>query len=207
VAIRARRAAAGAVLDSVDPHAQAATLEADPRRLLLGQPVRIVLRLHDASLVQQQRESVAATVHSSESSGSIPAARPLAELTLRKVEGSDDQFATTWRPAEAGELTIRIDEPDFRSLNLRATLEVFRPDDELRHAESDHALLASLAAETGGAVLGPEELGRLPGLLPNRSVRTVNPLVESIWDTPLAFGLVLLLLAGEWIGRKLIRLI
>jgi hypothetical protein len=34
----------------------------------------------------------------------------------------------------------------------------------------------------------------------------MNPITERIWDTPLAFGLVLLLLAAEWIGRKIIRL-
>jgi hypothetical protein len=38
-------------------------------------------------------------------------------------------------------------------------------------------------------------------------VRTINPLTERIWDTPLVFGLALLLLSCEWIGRKVIRLI
>lgn len=177
----------------------AASLEVDPRRVLLGQPVRIVLRLHDAQLAQQQRASIAATLLG-------PDGRAIAELILRRVEGSDDQFATTYLPAEAGELSVRVDEPDLRSLDLHAPVEVYRPDDELRHAEADHALLAGLAAETDGAVLAPQQLQDLPQLLPNRSVRTINPLVESIWDTPLAFGLVLLLLTGEWIGRKLIRL-
>ena len=46
----------------------------------------------------------------------------------------------------------------------------------------------------------------LASLLPNRSVTTINPLTERIWDTPLIFGLVLLIIAGEWIGRKFIRL-
>ena len=33
-----------------------------------------------------------------------------------------------------------------------------------------------------------------------------DPLRERIWDTPLAFSLVLIALAAEWIGRRIIRL-
>ena len=59
---------------------------------------------------------------------------------------------------------------------------------------------------TGGQVLAPDGLGSCPQLLPNRSVQTVKPLSERIWDTPLAFALVLLVLTAEWIGRKVLRL-
>ena len=66
--------------------------------------------------------------------------------------------------------------------------------------------MASLAAETGGRVLLPEQISELPGLLPNRAVTSINPLNEEIWDSPLAFGLLLLVLAGEWNRRKILRL-
>ncbi len=52
----------------------------------------------------------------------------------------------------------------------------------------------------------PTTSGSLPQLLPNRSVQTVKPLSERIWDTRLAFALVLLVLTAEWIGRKVLRL-
>jgi hypothetical protein len=38
-------------------------------------------------------------------------------------------------------------------------------------------------------------------------VRTLNPLRERIWDTPLAFILVVLALTLEWVGRKVLRLV
>jgi hypothetical protein len=38
-------------------------------------------------------------------------------------------------------------------------------------------------------------------------VKTINPLTEPIWDSPLALILVLLALTGEWIGRKAMRLV
>ncbi len=52
----------------------------------------------------------------------------------------------------------------------------------------------------------PTTSGSLPQLLPHRSVQTVKPLSERIWDTPLAFALVLLVLTAEWIGRKVLQL-
>ena len=106
----------------------------------------------------------------------------------------------------SGQLRVRINDPTLANLKLEVSIEVYAPDDELRRPETDHPLLQVLAAQTGGRILAPDELDQLPSLLPNRSVRTINPITERIWDSPLAFGLLLLLAAGEWIGRKLIRL-
>ena len=103
-------------------------------------------------------------------------------------------------------MRVRVDDPTLGGLRLQVPVDVFAPDDELRRPETDHEMLQTLAAETGGRVIPPDELGGLADLLPNRSVRTINPLTERIWDTPLAFALVLLVITGEWIGRKLIRL-
>ena len=91
-------------------------------------------------------------------------------------------------------------------IDQSVTVEVFAPNDELRRPETDHALLEVLSLETGGQVLMPEQLSDLPELLPNRAVTSINPLNEGIWDSPLAFALVLLALTGEWIGRKLLKL-
>ena len=76
----------------------------------------------------------------------------------------------------------------------------------MRRPETDHPLLKELAEATGGHVLTAANLGSLETLLPNRSVRTINPLTERIWDTPLFFGLIVLLITVEWIGRKIVRL-
>ena len=88
-----------------------------------------------------------------------------------------------------------------------AQVDVIAPDDELRRPETDHDLLETLFETTGGRMLYPDELGELANLLPNRSVRTINPLSERIWDTPLAFALFLMILMLEWIGRKALRLV
>ena len=179
-----------------------ATLDVAPRRIAVRQPLRVEVRLIDSQLVDAQRTSVRAVLETLDG-------RELAELELKRVEGSENLFAATYLPDATGQLRVRIDDAALQSLSLQSPVEVFQPDDELRRPEADHELLQNLAAETGGAVLNSSNLHTLtdPRVMRNRAVRTITPLVEPVWDTPLAFGLVLLLLTMEWIGRKLIRLV
>lgn len=177
-----------------------ATLEVNPRRVATNQPMRIELRLLDAQLLKEQRPTIHVVLETESN-------QHIAEIELRKVEGTEDRYAATYLPETIGQLRLRIDEPNMPRLNMQAPVEVFSPDDELRRPETDHETLKSLAIATGGKVLAPDELNQLPSLLPNRAVRTLNPLTEPIWDSPLALGLALLLLTGEWIGRKVLRLV
>lgn len=179
-----------------------AVLDVNPRRVEMSQPMRIDLRLLDAELIDGRPASVSAILETA-------AGETVRELELRPVPGSESAFAATYLPEQTGELQVRISDPMFAGLSLFAPVEVFAPDSELRRPETDHALLAHLASQTGGRMLAEDELEQLldPALLPNRAVRTENPLRERIWDTPLAFGLMLLLLTLEWIGRKIVRLV
>ena len=185
--------------ESLSGSAQAAILEVDPRRLETGQPMRIELRLREAQLATAAPSTMTVVMENADR-------QTVAEIPLRRLGTAEARYAASYIPEVTGEFRLLVDDPQLRPLNLEARVEVLAPDDELRRPETDHPLLAQLAAGTGGQVLQPHELGRLPELLPNRSVRTVNSLTEPIWDTPLAFALVLMVIAGEWIGRKLLRL-
>jgi hypothetical protein len=177
-----------------------ATLEASPRRVASGQPMRVELRVLDAQLLQTQRSSVAVILETEDGT-------KIAEIELRKVEGTEDRYAATYLPDAPGSLRLRVDDPSFAALNLQTPVEVYSPDDELRRPETDHDLLRGLAQATNGKVLEPSELGTLPAMLPNREVRTFNPLTEPIWDTPLALIVAIVLLTMEWVGRKIVRLV
>ena len=192
--------------ESVAGLGDSATLDVNPRRLTTSQVMRINLELLDSRLVQESRLSIAAMVETSDGTA-------IAEIELHRLDRSSRldrdrvaNYAATFVPGVSGQLRVRINDPTLADLKLEVPIEVYAPDDELRRPETDHALLEVLAAQTGGRMLAPDELDQLPSLLPNRSVRTINPITERIWDSPLAFGLLLLLAAGEWIGRKLIRL-
>lgn len=178
-----------------------ALLEVEPRRLAVGQPMQITLRLLDARLADLDARSIRATIEDA------TGAR-LAEVDLRQVEGAPGEYVATILPDVVGTLRVRVQDALITAQPLLADAEVFNPENELRRPETDHDLLASLARDTGGRVLETaSDIERLnTSLLRDRSVTTPNPLTERLWDTPLAFLLVVLLLTAEWIGRKALRL-
>jgi len=177
-----------------------AVLEVNPRRMEVGQPVRIDLRLLDAGLTDDRRVSLTAVLEDENG-------QKLAEIELRKDDRSPDRYSAVYLPNQAGQLRVRLDDLGLPDLRLSAIFDVIAPDDEMRRPETDHGLLEALAEATNGKVLSPNEFGELTRHLPNRSVRTINPLTERIWDTPLVFMLFLLVLVFEWIGRKILRLV
>ena len=121
-------------------------------------------------------------------------------------------FATTWIPTESGRYRATTDDPTLLAAggaaeDLTARIDVWQPDDEMRRPQTDHPLLDKLAESSGGRVLEPDQLSQLPTLLPNRKLKLAGePEVHTLWDTPLALLLAVLLLTGEWVGRRLLRM-
>jgi len=72
---------------------------------------------------------------------------------------------------------------------------------------ADHSLLNTLAATSGGAMLYPDQLESLPELLKKRDdIKTVlysETRYVNMLNLPLLFVLIVLLLAAEWVIRKL----
>jgi hypothetical protein len=65
----------------------------------------------------------------------------------------------------------------------------------------------ALSQATGGKVLLASELNQLPDLLPNRELHLLGtPDVETLWDKPIVWTVLLALLICEWVGRRLIKL-
>jgi len=179
---------------------QRVALSVAPRRAEAGQPVRIEVRLLDEQLIDAGRTAMNAVIETLDG-------ETVAEVQLSAVEQAEDHFATTYLLDRPGDYRVRIPMVAGTSIAAEAPLEVFAPEDELRRPETDHDLLAELSTATNGRFMETADLQDLPELLPNRSVRTLNPLTERIWDTPLVFIVAVLLLAMEWIGRKIVRLI
>ncbi len=180
-----------------------AVLTVAPRRAELGASVTIEAELLDARLVEARPASVDVRVISE-------VGDTVATLTLRTdgAAGEARRFAAAWVPPGAGTYTVESDDPALGGEVLREPLTVVAQDDELQRPATDHPRLESLAADTGGAVLRPDELPRLRELLPNRERRVMGtPTIDPLWDTPLAMLVVSMLLAFEWIGRRLIRLV
>lgn len=186
--------------ESLSADDEPAVLEVEPRRLATGQPVHISLRLLDAARAEDDLQTIPATLETAEG-------EPAGEITLHRAGDGEAEYTATFIADSPGIVRVRVHDPATGPEPLLAEAEVFNPDNELRRPETDHALLESLAAETGGKVLSADEIATLPQLLPDRSLTTDNPLTERIWDTPLFFILIIALLVTEWVGRKLLRLV
>lgn len=174
-------------------------LRAVPPRVRPGEPVRIELRIADAALGDRMEAGFPATVRRE----GDPAGTPPAEFELTR-RGDSAEWAGTAAPEATGRHVVRVE--GGIAGGAEVTFECERPDDEVRNSAADHASLAELAGGTGGAVIGPAELPSVERLLKRREIRTEVVRMEPLWDSPLAFLLVILLAATEWLGRRLNRL-
>jgi hypothetical protein len=176
-----------------------ALLDAQPRLVGEGEPVRIEAVLLDQSLVDAAPPEFRVRV-----SAEGPGAR-VSEIKL----GPDGPaaYAAGWVAPGPGAYTVVAAEPILSGVEAQASFRVVAPDDELRVPEADHGLLAELAERTGGVLVEPESLEALAEAVPNRSVVVVGePEVETLWDKPIVLAVLVVLFSVEWIGRRLLRL-
>jgi uncharacterized membrane protein len=185
-----------------------ASLIVSHRRAAVGDTLVVEMQIHDQTLMQQRPDRIEVEVtETAEDDDGAPRPGGAAgqRLTLVPTE-REGQYRAVWQPAAAGRMALRVATPELADLNLQQTVAVERADAEMRFPAADHGLLSELADRSGGAVVEPEQVGELDHLLPNNARRTVTDISEPLWNSPLAFGLVLILLAAEWIGRRLIGL-
>jgi hypothetical protein len=213
--------------ESVARSGRPAILEATPDRAVVDQPVRIQITLLDQSLADSAPPSLRVRlkregqIDGKPLATALPSAESM-ELTLTPeiTESSGGRkpisrvFAATWIPTESGRYRATTDDPILASTavgsaaeDLTARIEVWQPDDEMRRPQTDHPLLAKLAESTGGRVLPPNQLSQVSNYLPNRKLKLAGePEIHTLWDTPLALILLVVLLTAEWIGRRLLRM-
>ncbi|MEM1165647.1 MAG: hypothetical protein AAGI30_05085 [Planctomycetota bacterium] len=180
-----------------------AVVEVSPARGVVGEPVRIELRVTDAALGEDQGAERLVRLRPVTEDG----AGPSTEITLRAETEGAARFSAVWAGNRVGSYIVEAIDPDLIGLGVESSFQLTEPAGELARPEPDHALLESLVAQSvGGRVLGLDQLQELEHL-PNRSRRLVDERVEPLWDTPLALLGVLVLLVVEWVGRRVIRLV
>ena len=126
------------------------------------------------------------------------------ELKLEQVLGKDGFYTARFIPNRYGEYTITATGTlDGESLGEQQSLfEVKTSYAEFSDAELNVALLKTLAEGSGGAYYAPEEVSQLANRIPLVESATSKITDVDIWDMPLIFGLVLMLLGFEWFLRK-----
>ena len=78
---------------------------------------------------------------------------------------------------------------------------------ELLDLARDEALLRALAADTGGACVGLTDAGRLLNDIQPRSHIEHHENVWRLWDSGWVLSLLIVMLTGEWVWRKLAGLV
>jgi len=191
---------------SIDSQDRTLQLLVEPRRVESGDPVRIEVTRSDPDAMRQgasgRREVV--TLAPRDDAGATTEPTTVELATAEDVPG---RASTTIFPDRPGIYRIStVAEPGGAPTTV--DLEVVRSDLELARPETDHELLAQIADATEGEVLSIADLGALAGsdMLPNRALSVEHPLTQTLWDTPLALLLVILIPAIEWSIRRWSRL-
>ncbi len=201
--------------ESLAASGKPALLEAAPDRPVVDQPVRVSLRLVDESIADRLPQRLTVRVARAGTTTPDEAATQITltpEAAAGVADGRPRSYATTWTPPDAGEFELTATDAALAGVGAEqgpptARVEVVTADDERRTPQADHAALAALAEQTGGAVITPEELSTLGEKLPNRQVRVLGtPEVDPLWDRPGVYVLFMVLVTLEWLGRKWLRL-
>lgn len=83
---------------------------------------------------------------------------------------------------------------------------VTEPKFEFGETAMNEAMLRDLATTTRGAFFREEDLFKLPDTIAAKTERVKSPLEVELWSSPLYFILMLLVLTGEWVLRKMSHL-
>ncbi len=166
---------------------------------------RVVLR---AEWIQAAAESMAPTELKGEVEG--PDGQPVA-IELEPVADKEGMLSTTIPVDEPGPYLVRMtpssqigEESALRPATL--TFRVQPRSQEMDKPALDRALLDDVTRAAGGRVFTLAELGDLPAAFKIKRVERVLEYRDELWDAPLLFGLLVVLLTSEWVLRKWSRM-
>lgn len=183
-----------------------ARLSISHRRAVTGDTVIVELQLLDPSLVASSGEAIEVDIAPADADGNARSGVDAQRITLTKDEDRPGVYTAAWRASTDGKLVLSVASKGLTALGLEQTITVSRSDDEMRYPAADHETLSELADRTGGKLFTSAEIPTLPESIDNRARRTPADISEPLWNTPLAFALLIVLLTIEWIGRKVLGL-
>jgi hypothetical protein len=174
------------------------------RRYQYGERVDVQVQINDPALLSVVEEPVRLTVHDRDD-------RPVAQIEAQRLGSASPLFEGSFIPPGAGTFSFAVEglpsaDPASQPV-ATASIQVERASLEFRRPEADHAALEHLAAETGGQVVPLERMTEVFADLRDRSVRIPDDVSETLWDSKLAFTLFVVLIAAEWILRKVYGMI
>ncbi len=113
-------------------------------------------------------------------------------------------YETDLRTDQAGDYLVRVelDDDDEVLQSGETRLGVSAEGDEYFRSEMNEKLLGRIANETGGRFFGADDADRLGDALDDSQPRARALLRHELWDMPILFLLLVLLLGSEWGYRR-----
>ena len=126
------------------------------------------------------------------------------EISLEQVLGQDGLYTARFIPPRHGEYQVTlVGTLGGKSLGEQSGLfEVAESYAEFTNAELNAQLLQTLANTSGGRYYTLEDAAQMVNHIPLVESATSQLVDEEVWDMPLIFGSVILLLGLEWLLRK-----
>ena len=126
------------------------------------------------------------------------------EVVLQEDLTEAGAYLATYVPREVGVYTVDIEAVigEVRVSSKPQSFLVQPSGREFRDATLKREFLERLAAASGGTYYSAEEAGDIPMNLRSRRTSTSIYRAEYLWDMPILWGLVFVLLSIEWIYRR-----
>jgi uncharacterized membrane protein len=165
-------------------------------RVAVGDPVRISAQVDDERYLGVNNGSVIA--HVTAPSGAV------SEVAMGWTLERDGAYAASFTPAEQGlhavTVSASVATAEYRS--RETFVNVAESTSEYYGAAMREPLLRRIAEETGGRFYRLADIGRLPEDLAvaGRGATVVER--RELWDMPVLFVLLVMLLGGEWALRR-----
>lgn len=117
----------------------------------------------------------------------------------------DGMFETEVQVFEEGEHTLKVRDPETGEFN-EVTFRVAATSAERRSGKRNRVLQDQLAVSTGGKSYEFDTVNAITTEIKPRPTQLVEMKIRTLWNTWPVFILVVLLMLGEWLFRKLVNL-
>lgn len=172
------------------------TLRSNGRHFEQGDRVQVYARLFTASWDPREDERVEAVL----AAGDDPDRRE--DVILRAIPSQAGMYRAELSAGPPGNYRLAVAGDEIATLDFT----VADNNREYARASLNEGLLRDLSRDTGGAYLPLARLKELPAAITDRSARLTSLREIELWSSPLLFGLIILILAAEWIVRKISEL-
>ncbi len=170
-------------------------LTADKRTYRSGERVSVFAKLQTENFEPLREDMVKATLEDADGQRR--------EIVMRAVPEKPGYYRTEFTaPEDAGRYRLTIADRPASPVDIS----VQDSASELIEPAMNEGLLKELAAITGGGFFREENLAMLPASITNRTATLTTQREIELWATPLIFILLVLLVATEWVIRKLSEL-